>query len=440
MAKAITPEQITAYRQQLLNIHGSSALSRAVQNVGPDAASRGPLEQAGVKPAFSLELDTGAVTNQKQSGRCWMFAELNTMRHFSSAKFGIKDMEFSQAYLAFYDRLEKSNLFLEEIIDSADKPLSDRAVADYLTQPNGDGGQYDNAPALIEKYGLVPKAAMPETYNSSKTAELNSVLNLKLRKSASELRAAFAAGASHDDLEAQKTKQLSAIYRILAYAYGNPPTTFDFEYRDTDKQYHRDAHLTPQAFYAKYGGWDLNTYVDIISSPAADKEYYQTYTLPDWDKVVGGRQVKLVNVPQDVFQSLIIAQLQAGETVWFGNDVLEDMDRDSGTLVGDLYDKSTLFDVDLEMTKADRFATRQAHVSHAMTFTGVDLVNDQPTKWKVENSWGKDRGHDGYFTADQRWFKAYVYEAAIRQDLLPQAVKDAMAKPAIVLPTWDPLA
>lgn len=440
MAEAISFDQIDTFRKNLATTPGSAALSKAVQNVGPIAASHAAYEQPGVKPTFSIEIDTGTVTNQKQSGRCWMFAELNTMRHFTNAKFGIKDLEFSQAYLAFYDRLEKANLFLEEIIASADQPTSDRLVAAYLAGPNGDGGYFDNAAALIEKYGIVPKSVMPETYNSSKTAELNSVLHLKLRKDAVELRTAAANGAGAAALQTAKTAQLSDIYRILAYAYGNPTESFDFEYRDTDKNYHIDRDLTPRTFYEKYVNWDLDDFVTITSTPAADKAYYQAYTLPTSDTVVGGRPVVFINVPRDVMQELAIASLKANETVWFGNDVLEDMDRDTGTLKGGLFDYSTLFDTDLEMTKADRFATRQAHVSHAMTLTGVDLVDGQPTKWKVENSWGDDRGHDGYFTADQQWFTDYVYECGIKKDLLPEQVKQALTKEPIVLPIWDPLA
>lgn len=439
MSKEVSFTDIDTFRKDLAKQPASGALARAVQNVGPKAASRDVLGKAAMDPVFSDEIDTGSVANQKKSGRCWLFAELNTMRHFSSAKFGIKDLEFSQAYNAFYDRLEKSNLFLEHVIATADKPLTDREVADLMAFPNGDGGQYDNAAGLIAKYGLVPKSVMPETFNSSQTNEINASLELKLRKDAAELRQARAAGASEDKLRAKKVKQLNTIYRMLAYAYGTPTQKFDFEYRDTDKQYHIDRGLTPKSFYAKYVGWDLDEYVTIASTNAPGKKYYQTYTLPSENTVIEGQPVKMVNVPHDVFTQLAVKQIQDGTTVWFGNDVLADSDRKSGTLEGGLFAEGDLFGVDLSMDKGDRFATRQAEVSHAMVLTGVDLVDGQPRKWKVENSWGKENGHDGYFVADAKWFDDYVYEVVIKKSLLPDDVLAALKKDAVALTDWDPL-
>ncbi|WP_155287087.1 C1 family peptidase [Lacticaseibacillus zhaodongensis] len=440
MSKEVSFTDIDTFRKDLAEHPASAALARAVQNVGPYAASRDTLGKAAMAPVFSDEIDTGAVTNQKKSGRCWLFAELNTMRHFSSDKFGIKDLEFSQAYNAFYDRLEKSNLFLEHVIATADKPLTDREVADLLAAPNGDGGQYDNAAGLIAKYGLVPKSVMPETFNSSQTNEINASLELKLRKDAVELRQARAEGADEDQLRATKVDQLSTIYRMLAYAYGEPTKKFDFEYRDKDKQYHIDRDLTPQSFYKKYVGFDFDDYVTLASTNAPGKKYYQTYTIPAQNTVIEGQPVKAVNVPHDVFTELAVKQIQAGTTVWFGNDVLADMDRKSGTLEGGLYDLNGLFDVDFTMDKGERFATRQAEVSHAMVLTGVDLVDGTPRRWKVENSWGKDNGHDGYFVADAKWFDDYVYEVVIKKSLLPADVLAALDKEPIALPAWDPLA
>lgn len=441
MAKAISFDQIDQYHKDFVDQPGAQVLAKAVQNVGPQAASRGTLNDKAAKPAFSIELDTGKVTNQKQSGRCWMFSELNTMRHFAGEKFGIKDLELSQAYLAFYDRIEKSNLFLEQVIaNPTASPTEDRKLATLLQQPNGDGGQFDNAPALIEKYGIVPKSVMPETFNSSATGQLNAVLNLKLRKAASELQQAAKTGKDQDALEAIKDDNLSAIYRIVAYAYGNPPATFDFEYRDDKKNFHADRGLTPKEFYAKYVGWDLGQYVNLVADPRDTKQYFQAYSLPSQNTVVGGRPITFVNVPADQLAQMAIKQLQAGEAVWFGNDVGQDVDRDTGTLTGGLYDYSTLFGFDMKLGVADRFATRQAEVTHAMTLTGVDLDdNGQPTRWKVENSWGKDRGNDGYYVADQSWFEQYAYEVAIRKDLLTPEILAATQTEPIPLDPWDEL-
>ena len=439
MEKSITSDQINQYRLDLANTPGSAALAKATANVGPYAASHGQFEDTTQPAAFSDEIDTGAVTNQKRSGRCWLFSQLNTMRHFTSEKFGIKDLEFSQNYLSFYDRLEKANLFLEHVIATAREPLTNRSLSIYLAGPDTDGGYYENAAGLVEKYGLVPKSVMPETYNSENTSEISATLNLKLRRSAVQLRQQAADGAGDDALRDGKDAILSDIYRILAYGFGTPPTTFDFEYRDKDKKFHADRNLTPMSFFKKYVGWDLDDYVTVLSTTEPGKEYYQSYGLPLEDTVVGGRPIKMVNVPQNVLEQLAIKQIQSGETVWFGNDVLADMDRNSGTLHGGLFDLNHLFNADFTLDQGNRFATGQAMVSHAMTLTGVDLVDGQPRKWKVENSWGKDRGRDGYFTADEAWFQDYVYQVVIKKSLLPQDILDAYAKEAVKLPAWDRL-
>lgn len=439
MDKSISLAQINQCRLDLANTPGSAALAKATANVGPYAASHGQFEDTTQPAAFSDEIETGAVTNQKRSGRCWLFSDLNTMRHFTSEKFGIEDLEFSQNYLSFFDRLEKANLFLEHVISTAREPLTNRTLSIYLEGPDNDGGYYENAVALVQKYGVVPKSVMPETVSSENTTEVSATLNLKLRRSAVQLRQQAADGAGDEALRDSKDAILSDIYRILAYSFGNPPTTFDFEYRDKDKKFHADRNLTPMSFFNKYIGWNLDDYVTILSTPEQGKEYYKSYGLPALDSVVGGRAIKMVNVPQDVLEQLAVKQIQSGETVWFGNDVLADMDRTTGTLHGGLFDLNGLFDADFKLDKGNRFATGQAMVSHAMTLTGVDLVDGKPSKWKVENSWGSDRGRKGYFTADAAWFKDYVYQVVIKKSLLPQDILDAYAQDAIDLPAWDSL-
>lgn len=433
----ITFDQIKAFQDQLDQHPASGALGRAVQNVGPQAASRETMDGEDMKPVFSIDLDTGSVANQKKSGRCWLFATLNTVRHGIADEFGIKDFEFSQNYNAFFDRLEKANLFYENILATADKPLDDREVATYLSGPDEDGGHYDQSAALIEKYGLVPKSVMPETYNSDKTAELNSVLNEKLRKDAKVLRTLKQDNASEEAIAKQKREFLSVVYRILAYTFGNPPTTFDFEYRDDKKQYHRDTNLTPQSFFKKYVKWHFDDYVVIAGDPEPTKKYQQLYTINSANTVVEGHPLTILNLPPERLKQLALAQLQAGEAVWFGNDVLADMDRKSGTLKGGLFNYSDLFGVDFHVNKTDRIVTTEAEMSHAMTLTGADVVDGTVTKWKVENSWGKENGHDGYFVADASWFDQYVYEVVVRKDLLTDAEQALLQTEPINLPVWD---
>jgi bleomycin hydrolase len=381
-------------------------------------------------------------TNQKQSGRCWMFAALNTMRHGIQAQFKIKDFELSQNYTFFWDKFEKSNYFYENVLKTADQPLDSRKVAFLLATPQQDGGQWDMLSALIEKYGIVPKSVMPETYSSSKSNELNGLLNLKLRKDAVTLRKLAADKASDADIEAAKQKMLAEDYRILAYTLGNPPTKFDFEYRDDDKNYHIDRELTPQTFFKKYVGWNLDDYQSIINAPTADKPYNKVFSVEYLGNVVGGRQVRHLNLELSKFKDLIINQLKQGEVVWFGSDVSKGGDREAGLLDTKIYQRDQLFDFDFSMTKAQRLDSGESMMNHAMVITGVDLVDGKPTKWKIENSWGDKPGFKGYFVMSDEWFDQFVYQAVLNKAYLPEDVKQAYdegKKNPIQLLPWDPM-
>lgn len=408
----------------------NQAKARAIQNVGLYAASHLPLES--VKPTYSVELDTDGVTEQKHSGRCWLFAQLNVLRHVAGARLKLKNLEFSESYLTFYDRLEKANHFLTQMIAMADRPLGDRELAFILSRPDNDGGQFDNAVALIQKYGLVPKAAMPETYTSSNTADFNRLLNRKLRQLAVKIRQA-----ESTQREAIKQAGMADVYRMLGYAYGSVPTTFDFTYRDDEGAFHRLTQLTPQSFYQQIVGIDLDQQVTLLSRE--DLKWWQTYRLSAEDNIEGGHQILLVNVPFDVMSQLAIMQLQAGQPVLFGNDVLQDLDRPTGTLKGELYQLSDLLDCDCTLSQGERFKTKIANLSHAMTLVGVDLIDNQPRRWKVENSWGSQVGHLGYFNADAAWMQAYAYEMVIQREFLSDQVQQALATTPIDLPAWDRL-
>ena len=243
-------------------------------------------------PVFSIDLATGAVANQKQSGRCWMFAALNTFRHKMLNSFKLKDFELSQNYTFFWDKYEKANYFYENILATADQDLTSREVAFLLQMPQQDGGQWDMIVSIFQKYGVVPKAAMPESANSSNSRDLNNYLNKKLRKDAVTLREMVAASKSDADIQSAKKAMLEEIYNFLRISLGTPPETFDFEYRDEDKNYHIDQNLTPQTFFEKYVGVNLDDYVSIINAPTADKPYDKSYTVSMLGNVVGGKQVK----------------------------------------------------------------------------------------------------------------------------------------------------
>lgn len=390
-------------------------------------------------PVFSIDLATGKVANQKQSGRCWMFAALNTFRHKMIDRFRLKDFELSQNYTFFWDKYEKSNYFYENIIATADQELDSRKVAFLLATPQQDGGQWDMIVSIFQKYGVVPKAVMPESNSSSNSRDLNTYLNKKLRKDAVVLRKLVASGKSVIDIQTVKEKMLEEIYRFLATSLGTPPTTFDFEYRDEEKNYHLDQKLTPQSFYDKYVGVDLNEYISIINAPTADKPYNKTYTVEMLGNVVGGKEVKYLNVDMDRFKKLAIAQLEQGESIWFGCDVGQSSTRKTGIMSLDAYEINDLFDIDFTMTKAERLDYGESLMTHAMVLTGVDIVDGQSTKWKVENSWGEKVGDKGFFVMSDAWMDEYTYQIVIRKELLPIELQQTWEEAPTVLAPWDPM-
>lgn len=438
MSKVITAAQIAAYAQETQAQPAAAVLAGAVQKNGIYAASYNHTSTSAMDPTFSVEVDTGAVSNQKHSGRCWLFAALNMLRHEFAKTHQVKDFELSQNYDSFYDRLEKANWFYEQIIASADLPKTDRKVAKLLAAPDDDGGQWSYAVALTQKYGVVPKSVMPETTSSEATTQYSNVLNTKLRKDAIALRQMIHENAEAAAVDAKKQEFLAEVYRITAYAFGEPPKEFTYQYRD-DKQEFHTIHTTPQEFLKNEFKQDLGDYVCFASDPQSDKSYNTLYTVDTQGNVVGGTPMRLLNVAPDRLKALCVQLLQDNTPIWFGCDVTENMDRVAGTLYGNLYDTDNLFGIQVNRDKALRLDTGQGMVSHAMTLTGVDLVGGQPTKWKVENSWGDKNGHKGYFTMDDAWFDAYVYEAVIPTKYMTAAEAEAWHGEAHVLPAWDAL-
>ncbi|KRK96488.1 aminopeptidase [Levilactobacillus acidifarinae DSM 19394] len=440
LSKAITADQTASYQKALTDDPMAKVVERAVSHQGILATAADYASAADMTPVFSIDLDTGKVANQKQSGRCWMFAALNTMRHHLADLFKLSDFELSQNYTYFWDKFEKANYFYENVLATADQPTSSRKVAFLMTTPQQDGGQWDMLCAIIEKYGIVPKSVMPETYNSSKSSELNSTLNLKLRKDAVVLRKLVADNASEDDIAAAKDKMLKEDYRLLAYTLGEPVSEFDFEYRDDDKNYHIDKGLTPKTFFDKYVGWDLSDYVSIINAPTADKPYNHTYTIEMLGNVVGGRAVKHLNVSMDDFKALAIKQLKAGQSVWFGCDVGQSSERQKGIMDTNYYHKDDLFNIDFDMSKAEKLDYGESLMTHAMVLTGVDLVDGKPTKWKVENSWGDKVGTKGYFVMSDAWMDKYCYQVVVNKEFLPADLRSIQEteEPTVLAP-WDPM-
>ena len=391
-------------------------------------------------PVFSLDLTKDKVSDQKASGRCWMFAALNTFRHKMIAGFQLEDFELSQAHTFFWDKYEKSNWFLEQVLATADQELTSRKVKFLLDTPQQDGGQWDMVVALFEKYGVVPKSVYPESISSSDSRELNQILNKLLRQDAQILRELVAEGANSAELQAKKEELLQEVFNFLAMNLGLPPRQFDFSYRDKDNHFHSESGLTPLTFYQKYVELKLDDHVSIINAPTADKPYGRSYTVEMLGNVVGSKPVRYLNVEMNRLKELAIAQMQAGETVWFGSDVGQSSNRKAGVMAEGMHDFTAGMDIRLTQDKAGRLDYSESLMTHAMVLTGVDLdENGKAKKWKVENSWGEKVGNKGYFVASDAWMDEYTYQIVVRKEFLTAAELAAYEAEPTVLSPWDPM-
>lgn len=390
--------------------------------------------------AFSIDVDKEAVANQLMSGRCWMFACLNTLRFRIEKELDLPHgtFELSQAYLAFYNKLERAAWFMKHIVETADKDLNDREVTWLIQSPMQDGGDWDMVAALVKKYGVVPHSAMSETHCTNNTSEVNTVLSHLLRQDALKLRSMAREG---KDTEAVQEEMLNEVYRILAVCFGEPVQKFDFQYEDKKGNYHADYDLTPLEFYKKYVGMDLDDYIGVINVPGDENPYGRTYTIEDSDQIPE-RENLYLNVEMDDLKQMVIAQLKAGEPVWFGCDVLQHCDRMKGVMDMNLYDLEAMFGIKFTMNKAERYAMRESLPTHAMVIAGVDLDKDgKPTKWKIENSWGtenggKKTGNNGYFVCGDEWFDNFVYEVAINKKFMTAEQQKALTGEPLVWPFW----
>lgn len=432
---------------ELLEKYENAFLSCKKNIVAMNAASLNGIEKAATNIEgyntnthnFSIEIDAGDITNQKHSGRCWMFAALNMIRIEIMKNLNLKTMEISESYTMFYDKLEKANFFLNSIIDTVDEPLDGRTVAFLLKDPMQDGGQYDMIKFLIQKYGIVPKEAMQEVANTENTVSLDRIVDKKLKEFARDLRNAHDEGKSVEELYQMEEEMMATIYKMVAISVGVPPKKFTFEARDKDNKFVRISNITPQEFFEKYAKINLDDYVSVINAPTKDKPYYKSYTVKFLGNVYG-KNVKYVNLPIEVLKRLAVAQMQDGDSVWFGSDVLQYSDRQKGILDTDLKAYDKLFGTEFNLNKAERLDYAESVMNHAMLLTGVNLDDEgKPNRYRVENSWGKDVGKDGFFTMSDKWFDEYVYQVVVNKKYLTQEELDAWNQEPVVLEPWDPM-
>ncbi|EFR99250.1 aminopeptidase C [Listeria seeligeri] len=408
----------------------------SIMKNGIKAATENPESKARVRPVFSHEVATDKVSNQQQSGRCWMFAALNTFRHKLNGTLGLKDFELSQNFINFWDKLEKANYFLENIIETANEDENSRLVSWLLDTPQQDGGQWDMLVSIIEKYGAVPKSAMPETFQSSKSADLNHLLNERLRTDAVILRKAVN---EKTNASALKEEMLVEIYQLLVMSLGEPPKVFDFEYRNKDNEFKQDLQISPKDFFKRYIDVDLRDYIPLINAPTKDKPFNQAFTVNYLGNIVGGAPIKYLNVEMNVLKKAAAEQIKDGETVWFGCDVGQLSERSSGIMDTDIFLTNQTFGFKTKMTKAERLDYKHSMLTHAMVLTGINVADGEVNRWKVENSWGEAIGNKGYFVASDAWMDEFTFQVVVQKKYLSEELLNAFNQEPIALKPWDPM-
>lgn len=435
MSDELTADHIATLRKNFSAEPANQLMQNALTRASVDDVALDRQLVVTTDTSVSHRLDDWIVTDQKKSGRCWLFAGLNLMRVDAARAMNLKDFEFSQNHLMFWDKLERSNYFLEAILETADRDIDDRTVAYLLDQVSNDGGQWSMFVALVRKHGVVPKSAMPETHSSSDTARLNEILQRVLRRGALAVRTA---GGEVEQREC-KNEILETVHRVLTLHLGTPPEQFHWQWTDKDRVFHRDGELTPQAFAEKYVTLPLEDYVCLVHDPRPSSPRTRTFTVEYLGNVVGAAPVVYLNVDLAVMKQAAMDTITGGEPVWFGCDVGKMKHNELGIWDARLYDLDAVYGSSLELDKASRLIAHDSVMTHAMLFTGVDVADGSPRKWRVENSWGAEMADQGFWTMNTSWFDEFVFEIAVRRDHLTAELQEAAHMEPIVLPAWDPM-
>jgi len=386
---------------------------------------------------FTFQLSSKGITDQEKTGRCWLFAGLNILRHDVIKKLQLDDFELSQSYLAFWDRLEKANVFLEFAIEMRERDVLDRELVHLLDDPVSDGGYWGYVVNLVEKYGVVPKQFMGETFGSANTGRMDYILDALLRRDAARLREMNAAGRSLEELRSEKLLMLKDVARILVIHYGMPPAEFAWRTENDSGRVSDPVTYTPQRFYREVIGVDLAQYVSLTSYPI--HPFGKHYEIALTRSMAEKPDVDFVNIASDELRDIALRALLDSNRVWFGCDMAHDVHGKRGLMVKGLYDYEELLGVNLGMTKEQRLDTRHSASNHAMVLTGVDMIDGTPRRWKVENSWGKERGDSGFFTMSSNWFDEYVLNVIVPRKYLSREMAAALGEKPIPLPVWDPV-
>ncbi|NDV67655.1 aminopeptidase C [Dysgonomonas sp. 25] len=387
---------------------------------------------------FKYRVNVKGITDQKSSGRCWMFTSMNVLRPGIMEKYNLTQFDFSHNYLYFWDIFEKSNLFLENIIATASKDMDDRAVVEYFKSPVSDGGVWNLYYNVAEKYGVVPQEVMLETAHSDNTSQLVSLINERLRAGGYSLRELSAAKKKTTDIQAAKTVILKDVYRILVLCLGEPPVEFTWRYKDKNGDIKELKNYTPKQFYKEITPADYSpdNYIMIMNDPT--REYYKVYEIANYRNTIEGINWTYLNLPNEAIKKAALQSIKGNEAMYASCDVGKQFNRESGILDPQMYDYNSLLGVELDMDKKARILTRQSGSSHAMTLIGCDTdENDIPLKWEFENSWGAASGNKGYLTFTDDWFDEYMFRLVIHRKYLDNKSLGSLKQKPVQLPIWD---
>ena len=438
---AITPKvlsQLASQEQTAADVAIRNAMSQTSLNqLATDISTL----KGVTRSEFSYQVNTKGITNQKQSGRCWLFTGLNVLRSQAINKHNLPKLELSQVYLFFFDQLEKSNLFLQGVIDTADKPFDDRFVDWLFCNPLSDGGTFTGVADLVEKYGVVPKEAMPETYSSNNTSQIASQMKWQLRDYGMQLRKLAASGSQKKQLEAEKVKMLGNIYHMLTLAYGVPPTEFRWEFRTASGSLVSDKTYTPKEFYKElWGDYNLNEQTILVMNDPS-REYGKVYRIQYDRHTYDGHDWVYLNLPMEQIKPIAIEMIKNNEAMYISCDVGKFLNRSLGTCDMNNFDYKSLLGVDLTMDKRERILTHASGSSHAMTLIAVDVdaATKAPLRWMVENSWGKESGFNGNLIMTDEWFDEYMFRFVFDKKYVPAEILKLTKQEPILLPSWDPM-
>ena len=418
---------------------GQQALRNAVTGASLQSLAMPMSARSAGDTHFSHRVRTKGITDQQQSGRCWLFTGLNVMRSRMITKYNLGAFEFSQSYCFFYDQLEKSNLFLQSAIDLAKLPMDDKKVDWLFHNPLSDGGTFCGVQDVVTKYGLVPAEVMPETFSANNTGQMSTLIATKLREYGLELRAMVANGAKAKALNDRKTQMLGTVYHMLSLCLGEPPVSFTWTRKDAQGNPVDTREYTPLSFYQTYVGADLKgNYVMLMNDPS--RPYHKTYTI-DMDRhSYDGQQWTYLNLPMEEIKAMAIASIKDSTMMYYSCDVGKFLNSKTGVLSLSNFDYASLMGTTFPMNKADRIRTFASASSHAMTLVAVDLdANGKPKKWMVENSWGPSSGYQGHLIMTDEWFDEYSFRLVVERKYVPAATLELLKQKPTVLPAWDPL-